>query len=145
MCEYNGFPFSAAFTVSTSTLSATETPVTSISNEVIVFSSLAINVDSGCVSAIGAVNELAPEDMVEVFPNPSQGNFTITCEKKITAIEITGLLGEQIQKWAAGSMQLANNSQVVAIDLSLKPVGIYFAHIRTEEGMIMKKIVVVEK
>jgi len=87
------------------------------------------------------VNEYELESLVSLFPNPTSGFFTINSEEiKIKNIEVYNVLGEQIQKLAIGSKQLATNSPT--IDLSLSPDGIYFVRVDTEKGMVSKKVVV---
>jgi spore germination protein YaaH len=103
-----------------------------------------------CVQNTGIQPVIGQQPVVEVFPNPSNGEFNlqwIMSIGNVSNIEIYNLLGVKIYELAAllpdgqvGSRQSANNSQT-SIDLSAQPEGIYFLHIKTGNGEVVKKIV----
>ncbi|CAN5266428.1 hypothetical protein BH09BAC5_BH09BAC5_12900 [soil metagenome] len=70
-----------------------------------------------------------------IFPNPSNGNFSIESTTKYSTIEIANTLGEIIY-----SSKI--NSDKAEIDLSNQPTGIYFATIQNGEEIIYKKIII---
>ncbi len=83
-----------------------------------------------------SVAEFDKENTINVYPNPSKGNFQISSAKKqILSSDIYNLLGEKI-------VQFEINNSTSEIDLSDKPNGIYFIKIKTEEGVVSKKIIV---
>ena len=87
-------------------------------------------IDSGWVG----INEPQENNSIKIFPNPTNGIFTIKNDK-IKSVEVINALGEKIY-----STQITNNQ--IAIDISDKPKGIYFVRIKTEEGTVVKKIAV---
>ncbi|MCX6269477.1 MAG: T9SS type A sorting domain-containing protein [Bacteroidetes bacterium] len=79
----------------------------------------------------------AQEGSISVYPNPSQGKFTINCSKTISSIEIFNTLGEQVcndQKF-----HLPTSKE---IDLSGCDKGIYLVKILIGETRYNKKIVI---
>lgn len=111
-----------------------------IINPVIIDSILCI--DSITVDPPAGIKEENNENNVYCSPNPTTGIFQITSnELRITNVEIVNLLGEQIQKLAVGSKQLANNSPIT-IDLSSHSNGVYFLQLTSDKGPARKKIVI---
>lgn len=93
------------------------------------------------------ISEIKDDLEISVFPNPSIGSFTINTTSKVTGTEIFNVMGEEIKvgKWLpiAIGMAVGNNSQT-AVDISKEPEGVYFVRVRTEMGIVNKKIVVVK-
>ena len=85
-------------------------------------------------SIVTEVNKLSNSSNISIFPNPTNGKFTTNSEEKISAIEIENVLGEKIYP---SSINL-NKSE---IDLISQPNGVYFISIKTENGVINKKII----
>ena len=85
-----------------------------------------------CPSAVAEQNE-----GVRIFysPNPSAGIFSIRVPEGTARLEIYSVFGEKIY-----------SSQIVSgrseIDLSSQPDGVYFLQVRTEKGVVRKKIVI---
>ncbi|GHT11012.1 hypothetical protein FACS189426_12250 [Bacteroidia bacterium] len=68
---------------------------------------------------------------VSIYPNPTTGELRIeNGELKIQQISIFNMLGLNVL-----------NTQQTTFDISHLPVGIYFVQIKTEKGMVAKKIV----
>ncbi len=85
-------------------------------------------------SGIG-IDELEMENKIKLYPNPSNGVFTIGAEgTKIKEIKVYNVLGCEILK------QVQNVKETI-IDFSDKAKGIYFLEIQTEQGIIRKKFV----
>jgi hypothetical protein len=85
------------------------------------------------------INEYYLNNKVSVFPNPSNGKFTIQANSyqliANSPIEIYNVLGECIHQQICKSA----NQQ---IDLSGLKEGIYFLQVKTNEGVIASKIIV---
>lgn len=91
------------------------------------FSSISVSWEkSGTVK----VNDIKLEDNIQIFPNPANHVFHVK-GNDITGIEILNLSGTLIFK----------NTSLSRIDLSNYKNGIYLARIKTDSGMVVKKIV----
>ena len=75
------------------------------------------------------------ENRINIFPNPSNGIFSIKSENKISFVKIMNVFGECIYK------SLMLNAQSL-IDLSSQPKGIYFIRINNESGNTTKKLII---
>ncbi len=91
------------------------------------------------VSGGTGINDVALSGLLNVFPNPTSGKFSVIAspafsDTKQSQIEIYNSLGEKIY---------STNSPITQshIDLSQKPDGLYFLKIKTEKGIVSKKIV----
>ena len=83
-----------------------------------------------------------PETKINIYPNPSNGIFTITnYELKITNIQITNITGKIIF-----SKDVACNVSTTKINITtgLAPLksGIYFLNIQTENQIYTEKIII---
>jgi bilirubin oxidase len=81
------------------------------------------------------VIETENEEMISMFPNPSDGFFTISATKKITKIEITDVIGNVIY-------QTPINNFEATIDLSENAKGVYFVKVFHNEESSMQKAVI---
>ena len=73
------------------------------------------------------------ETSISVFPNPTQGQFTILLPADKATVTITDILGQQIFK---------SNTTQKSINLELHKNGIYNINITTEHGSASQKIIV---
>jgi len=100
--------------------------------------------DSGCVKTeqvkiwvdpcvgIASINKTIPT--VNIYPNPTNGNITLTSDNIIDEINIYNLIGTKVFT----QTNIANNS----INLSLNlPNALYFIYVKTETGVVVKKLV----
>jgi len=96
-----------------------------------------INEDGGTKALnIDALDDASDELVVNIYPNPTTGNFTIDFIGKETTADITVLnfQGNKIRS-------LECNSQVQAeVDISYLPAGMYIIVIKTETDIIKKKL-----
>ncbi len=76
------------------------------------------------------LHEIATEDNIQIFPNPTKNIFHIRGEN-ITDIEILNL---------AGSLIFKNNS-TTRIDMSNYKNGVYLVRIKSQTGTVVKKLV----
>jgi len=81
------------------------------------------------------INELSFKDL-SIYPNPNNGQFTITNSQEITELVITDLQGKVI--YNNNNINL-NKLNVELIDLER---GMYMINIKTIDGMITKTITV---
>jgi len=74
---------------------------------------------------------------VEIFPNPSNGQYQVKIKGvdfENTELELFNLTGEIVFK-----TQLVRSETL--IDISFQPNGVYFVKLKTEKGSVVKKIV----
>ncbi|WP_187261998.1 DUF7619 domain-containing protein [Pontibacter beigongshangensis] len=82
---------------------------------------------------------LTPQQAIEVYPNPSSGHITIDFVKAdfdVQAVQVYDVRGRLVHD------QLLNSglSYKLEIDLSANAAGVYLVAIRTERGMVVKRI-----
>ncbi len=88
------------------------------------------------VDIVSNINNI--ENQISIYPNPSNGTFTITnCELQITNINITNIAGRLVLN---ETKEIDNQSTI--INISNQPSGIYFLKINTENRIITKKIII---
>jgi len=86
-------------------------------------------------TSLTGISEIDLSSTIKVFPNPTSGKINIfTLKHKITSISVLNMMGETI----------LNNSFRPVIDLSAAPNGIYFIEVKTEQGIVSKKIVLLK-
>ena len=71
---------------------------------------------------------------VSIYPNPTNGKFTIEANN-IETVEITNIEGQLIKQ-----IEVKNDKS--SIDLNLEVKGVYFAKIITKRGNIIKIIII---
>jgi hypothetical protein len=84
------------------------------------------------------INELTPQDAgIAVYPNPTNGKFTISSQGDINAVEVYNLLGARISSCAN-----FNGRTSAEIDLSNKSKGMYILNVHCGTKVYNCKIVV---
>ena len=75
-----------------------------------------------------------------ISPNPTNGIFTISAENlKMESVTIYNVLGEIVYQLPNFQINTSSNFQ---IDLTNQPNGIYFINLKTEQGIVSKKIII---
>ncbi len=99
------------------------------------FISEPLTVESGCVDYVGAVNENEFSNNIHVFPNPSNGIFTIqtTNGEQLSSLEVFNAFGRLVYQ-----IDGIRRTEVV-IDWSGNPAGIYIIELQMRDGSSMKK------
>ena len=99
---------------------------------------LALNNSDGCMT-VGII-DILQDNLISVYPNPSNGmvNFKFAMNIKINSIVIQNVLGEEIVR----TEDIQND--ILSLDLSSFPKGIYFATLDTDKGRSIKKILLSE-
>jgi uncharacterized repeat protein (TIGR03803 family) len=70
-----------------------------------------------------------------VYPNPSNGAFTVSTKENDYKLTITNVIGEIVY-------QAEIKNQKSEIDLGKQPNGVYFLNIKTEKGSCVKKLII---
>lgn len=87
------------------------------------------DVSTGEKELLGEINE------VTIFPNPSLGTINIALTSKVeSTIEIYNVVGKLIYNSTL-------NTQLVTVDVSNQPNGVYFVNIKTGESITTKKVI----
>lgn len=86
---------------------------------------------------ISSLPEQSSENaLINLFPNPTQGRFTINSNRRLNSVIVQNMLGEIIYTIPK------NGSASNEIDLSDQPKGIYFVKVYTGERSYSEKLVV---
>jgi uncharacterized delta-60 repeat protein len=80
------------------------------------------------------IASLTLDQSISIFPNPGNGLFSIECPVNISELEILNAFGEKC-------IVITVNSQKETVNLSNQPNGIYFLQLKTEQGVLNKKII----
>jgi hypothetical protein len=93
------------------------------------------NYTAACTTV--GINEIANEDEVSVLPNPCGGELRITnYELGIKEVRVYNMLGSLIRNYESGI-----RNKEATIDISSYAKGMYFVEIKTERGVVRKKII----
>jgi hypothetical protein len=85
------------------------------------------------------IEELSPEQAIEVYPNPTTGNFTIRfmhADFEVQQVQLFSALGQLVYS------EKVNSPRPDKLEAKLKTPkpGIYILHIKTERGLVIKKL-----
>jgi hypothetical protein len=98
-----------------------------------------LRIDDVSVTLPTGISETQALNTVSVFPNPSNGKFTIQlstfANMQLSEMDIYNVFGERIYT----SKTIPDKSEV---DLSQAPDGIYFMQLRTSQGILIKKLII---
>jgi hypothetical protein len=90
------------------------------------------------VSTCTGIENLASDNSLFIYPNPSNGLFTIsnTIETEKLEVTIINTLGQTVM------IENAKNSNQLSFDLSHMSKGLYYAKVKTENGTQLFKLIV---
>lgn len=85
-------------------------------------------------------NEEFLQNQFSLYPNPSKGSFTIEFKELASSysVEVFDVTGKTI--YESNYDQSANLSQVISLDNPTS--GVYFVNIKTDKGLVTKKLVI---
>jgi photosystem II stability/assembly factor-like uncharacterized protein len=84
------------------------------------------------------IGDLKDQDLVSVFPNPSNGEFKVASnnlDNLVYTVSVIDLLGNTIQR-------MVTSNSTLDVDISKQAKGFYFVRIECEESALMKKIII---
>ena len=86
------------------------------------------------------ISEYGDQAGIQVFPNPSSGQFTVKFDNNIgiTDVIVTNLLGEVLYKETTETV----NGRSLNIDMREYPEGIYFVRLKTDSSEQVRKIII---
>ncbi|MBW6483757.1 MAG: T9SS type A sorting domain-containing protein [Vicingaceae bacterium] len=80
------------------------------------------------------VDEVENNSSISIFPNPTNGIFTISSTEEINEVEMFNALGKAVYSKKV-------TSKNITINLTPFPKGIYLVQIKTNTNSVTKKIV----
>jgi len=87
------------------------------------------------VDSLMGINEQERNDMVRLYPNPTNGKLRITnYELRIDRIEVFDVYGKKL-------LLMSPLSKEATINIAHLPAGVYFIRIKTETGVVTKKAI----
>ena len=91
------------------------------------------------ISMLNGIDDRELERTVTVFPNPARGRFAITSKSnQIYGLRILNALGALVNK---DSYQVSGGPASLEIDMYGQNAGIYYLHLSTDQGDLVKKLV----
>ncbi|MBW6483758.1 MAG: T9SS type A sorting domain-containing protein [Vicingaceae bacterium] len=86
------------------------------------------------LSAVVSIDEIENTPLTTIFPNPTNGIFTISSTEGINEVEVFNTLGQAVY-----NKKITSNS--TTINLTSFPKGLYLVQLKTNTNIITKKIV----
>jgi hypothetical protein len=80
------------------------------------------------------IEEISPTTQLKVFPNPVHNAVTVSCDGRITEIEITDCLGKMVRNTSPQASE-------TTLNLDDLPGGVYVLRIWTESGVYSQKLI----
>lgn len=101
---------------------------------------IALKVDDIKIELLGptAVKTISKNAAIEVYPNPSNGVFSVNVSEKVNTIAVYNVVGEMVYN---NDKNLSTNNTV---DLSALNAGIYFVKVYTNSGVTTKQVNIVK-
>lgn len=105
--------------------------------------SLQISDSLGCIKndstnsiGITGLEEIFSPNVVDIFPNPSIGQFSISFNKQISdaKVSVTNIVGQEVFQSAITNLKME-------IDITQQPKGIYFVQVVNEKTVLTGKLI----
>jgi choice-of-anchor B domain-containing protein len=93
---------------------------------------LITHLDVDLKKAVSTVNETESSAKLSIFPNPTNGNFTVSFDDLALGdvhISVSNVLGEIIYQ---NKFSISQQQQQININLSISSIGVYFVHVKAE-------------
>lgn len=88
---------------------------------------------------ISGVQQLNNNSIINIYPNPTNGKFTIEMNDLLKQVQhdvsIYNVIGEKV-------FQFEINNPKFEIDISKQPAGVYLLKLQTEQGIVTKKLII---
>ncbi|MFT5157003.1 MAG: hypothetical protein ACI83I_001555 [Bacteroidia bacterium] len=95
----------------------------------------ALQTFSSACTSVGIKNHLEQGPEVSMYPNPTSRLVHLSTQIEVEGITVVNAMGQII----AAPISLHDSTKTV--DLSNQPAGVYFLHIASANGLIVKKVV----
>lgn len=96
--------------------------------------------DSNIIVLTGTKNSSDPGDLIKIYPVPTRGPVTIYITgATIKNIEVADALGRPVYTESFNSMLKDN---IIHIDLSKQPDGLYILYLSSQQGIVTRKIII---
>ena len=97
--------------------------------------------DENMIGTCTTVNsfELANNFKIKIYPNPARDFLSVLCNENVEKIRLTDLTGKIILE------QNSIHSELIKLDVSTLPAGIYLTTIQTENGKISNQKIIIQK
>ena len=92
------------------------------------------------IQLVNTANQLTVADNISVFPNPSNGQYTVTIDglTKDLTLKIVDVQGRTLREWQHAK-PTPNFTQT--IDISSFAAGVYFLQVQTTDGVDVVKLI----
>jgi len=90
------------------------------------------------------VKNITKEKELSVYPNPTTGNFTIDNRSNaaIEGVTVTNTVGKTVYE---AEVEKVKGQRTININLNGLASGVYFVNIKTEQGVIVKRLELINK
>ena len=92
--------------------------------------------DKECDYIVG-VDEISSQGSINIYPNPANDNITISLTADYNSIEIYDSFGRKVN----GQQSTVNSQQVIDVDISSYPSGLYLVVVKNGTDRYYKRIV----
>jgi hypothetical protein len=86
------------------------------------------------LSAVVSIDEIENTPSISIYPNPTNGIFTISSTEQINEVEVFNVLGKAVYSKKV-------TSKNIMVDLTPFPKGLYLVQLKTNMNSVTKKIV----
>ena len=87
------------------------------------------------VDTKAAVQQVAQETSLNVFPNPASDRISVSCETEMRRVTLCNALGQQV-------LRVTPNAPQAELSVSGLPRGLYLLKVETAGGTAVRRVVV---